>query len=295
MADIDVDEILREVEQEYAEDQNTEEDLPEEENSELEDAEDGSEMVTDEEPEEAEEIDNDQEDVEDVQAGDQTGTDEVESQFQTEEQNRAFADLRRQKEAAEARLKEAEANQKYINLLQNLAQARGMTIDQLYDAVEESRIEQAAKEQDIPVDVYRRLQKTESELETMRRESAQAKYFSNVQVFANENNLEDQEVQEVFNWLGQNGKWDDQLSVGTIPFDEAFYLMAREKEGGLQALIEKKAKELRQKELAAMKKRQRSTAIPHTGGQAPAPSSNEMSDDELNAQLKKHGLDRYFE
>lgn len=309
MPELDMEKLRQDVDQEWKElmadqEEQDEQEAPEDEDASAEgqgeDADTGIEEEDDDNNDGSESVTNEEQDLdgeesfedEDSIDGNHIGTDDP--KFQTEEQNRAFAELRRQKEAAEARLREAQANQKYVDLLQQLAQARGMTIDQLYDAVEEARIQQAAEEQKIPVDVYKRLQKTETELEAMRRQAAQAKYFSDVHVFAKENNLDDHEVQEVFNWLGENGKWDDRLSVGTIPFEEAFYLKARQEEGGLQALVERKARELRQKELAAKKKRQRSSAVPHTGGQAPAPSTNEISDEEFMAQMKKFGLDHHF-
>ena len=175
---------------------------------------------------------------------------------QPPEVNRAFADMRR-------KAKELEV---FKDFVERVAAQSGMTPEQLMQAYEDRVIEQKAKEQNLPVDVYKRLQKLEQENKEIRRQAAIDKFNTQVEAVKSKYGLADKDLDAVFRFIGENGLVDPATNLPVIDFEIAY------KAATYDQMKERSAREAEQKYLAQKKRRQQQSPVPHTGGQAPQPN-----------------------
>lgn len=199
---------------------------------------------------------------------------EPESQKQTREENSAFAEMRRQNEALA----------KQAALVEKAAAKHGMTVDQYLQAVEEAEQEERAKEQNIPVDVLKRLEMLERENSTVRVQAAQERYLSEVNSVKSKYGITDQETESVFRYLGERGLYDQETRTPTISFEDAYKL------ANFDSLTERKIKEAKQADLEAKRKRQQTTAVPHTNASTATNQDDEITDEFVAKRLKERGL-----
>lgn len=177
--------------------------------------------------------------------------------------NEAFATLR----------KERDSFKKYADVIMNIAEKNGITPDELVKNFENKRLEEEAKNQNVPVDVLKRLQSLEAENERIRNEQFSKQFNESVDKTKQEFGLSEQDVTATIDFMVKNGFADK------ISFEQAYKLANFD-------TIMTKAKEQAQQEYLEKKQEKQSTAaIPH-GNQNAQISSNEWSDDEFNKMLK---------
>lgn len=246
-----------------------EEDLPEEDLPE--DLEETPEEDPEETPEDPEE---DLEDPEEVQE-DETPLDTPEvPKKQTKEENAAFAQLRREKEAL------AEQNK----ILEQVASQYGMTVEEFQKAYAEKQEEEAAQTQGIPVETFRELNSTKARLATIEKERATEKFNQSVQGVKDKYGLADNEVNDVFDYIQREGLHDPRLGLPSVPFEHAYKAL------NFDNMLKRKTTEDRQRALAEKKKRQRTSAKPHGSNESTPKGSDTFTEEEVFESLRKRGL-----
>jgi hypothetical protein len=195
-------------------------------------------------------------------------TDELEEKkekvLQTPEQNEAFKNMRLQLE---------EANKK-ASLVDKIAKENGISSEEVLKRYEESLIQKQAEKQQIPVDVLKRLNDQENKINQMSYQSFASNFNSQVEKVKSDNNLTDDEIFAVMDYMK-----DNQLNPQTIKFEHAYFLANKD------TIIQKQIEKTRQQELSDKKKRQQSSAIPNDGSASPTDDVG----DEVLAFLKEEG------
>lgn len=195
--------------------------------------------TTETETETETEIETDSEGEEQQELGDE-GEPEPEPEPKPDKRtpDQAFAEMRRKLEATEP----------IAQWVQQLAEQQGFKDPQeLIDAYEQQRLAREAEEKGIPVDVYQRLAKLEEE-NRLKDEAMFAERFNReVETTKDKYNLTDEQINEVFKFMGQNG-YIDEKGRTSIAFEDAYILANRDtliqqaEERGRQAYLEEKRK-----------------------------------------------------
>jgi hypothetical protein len=205
--------------------------------------------------------------VDEQSTEDQEKTDDLkekEKVLQTPEQNEAFKKMRLQLEEAK----------KKASLVDKIAEQNGISSEEVLKRYEESLIQKQAEEQKIPVDVLKRLNDLENQNSQMQYQSFATNFNSQVEKVKSDNNLTDDEIFSVMDYMK-----DNQLNPQTIKFEDAYFLANKD------SIIQKQIEKTRQQELADKKKRQQSSAIPNDGSASPTDDVG----DEVLAFLKEEG------
>ena len=194
---------------------------------------------------------------------------------QSKEENAAFAEMRRQKEALEQQNK----------VLEEVAAQYGMTVDQFQAAYKQKQEEARAEQQGIPVDVSRRMESMERQLTEQKSTSAREKFWSEVDTVKAKYDLSNQDIDKIFNYIGEQGLVNLETKLPSVGFEFAY------KAANFDNVLERKAKEAKQEALAKKKARQAKSAKGHNGSNAGAtPPKEDFTVDEVEAQLRKEGL-----
>lgn len=266
--DLDLDSFRKEFEENYEETETEETEDLEQSEEDLEETEDESE-TEDEELESETEEDESEEESESKEEAPKT------KKTQTPEENAAFAEMRRKNEAL----------QKQAAVVEKAAARYGMTVDQYLAAVEEQEAKERAEKQGIPVDVLRRLEKSESQLNEMTVQQKRERFFGQIETTKAKYGLEDTEVNSVFQYIGQNGHIDPNTNLPTISFEDAYKL------ANFDSITERKVKEAKQKQLADKKARQKKSAISHTNeGTNSNKDTEEITDEFVLKRLQSRNL-----
>jgi hypothetical protein len=262
MPDLDLESFRQEFESSYEEPEQAEEEVVEEEPE-----------TVEEEPETVEEQPEETPEQEEEQPEEEEEPQQPRKQSRAESQ--AFAEMRKQNEA----LKRQAA------LVEKAAARAGMTVDQYLVAVEEQEAQERAEKQGIPVEVLRRLENSENQLNQITIQAAQEKYLADVKMTQQKLGFTDQEAEAVFKFLGENGYVNPQTRTPIIPFEQAYKL------ANFDTLMERKLKEDNQKRLAEKQQRQKNTALPHTNAGATSNPTveEEITDDFVMKRLKERG------
>ncbi|MGM9949772.1 MAG: hypothetical protein ACI33P_06580 [Lysinibacillus sp.] len=275
MADLDLEALEREFEAEWQEpEENTETEETEElgesqtEDSETSNTEEELETEEDEEtdlPEEEEEEDIELDRDEPFQ----------EKPKQSKEENAAFAELRRQKEALEQQNK----------TLEKVAAQYGMTVEQFQEAYQQQQEEARAQEKGIPVDVLRRMEHLERQVSEQQHSATREKFWSEVDTVKAKYDLTNQDIDKIFSYIGEQGLVDLETKLPSVGFEFAY------KAANFDNVLERKAKEAKQEALAAKKARQAKSAKGHTGSTAgKQPPKEDFTVDEVEKILREQGM-----
>jgi hypothetical protein len=246
--DLDLDSMMAEFEAEWTEEETNEPDHSEE--SETDEALDSEgEPTTQEETEEKTPNPNDED---------------------TDKRNRAFADLRRQ----------AEENKKYADFISRLAQDSGVSPEEILNRYQERQLQAEAEQQNVPVDVLKRLNTLEQEnsetKEALRAERMEAQIESVKAKYGADDNTIKAAFEEMLD-AGIDPRVQDNVNF------EKFYRAAN-----LDSIIQKEVENARQKDLANKKERQQSASIGN--GTSVSPSSDVLSDEDFDAELARLGI-----
>lgn len=251
--DIDVDEEIRQFEEEWEEPD--EEDTPEVEEEETPEVEEGSEPES--EPEAGEE--------EEEPEGEETP-----AQFDTQKQNQAFRDMRQQ----------LEQERKYADVVRRIAKQQGVSEDQIIQNFEQKQMEREAKEQNVPVEMLERVKRLEKDKEQLETQTFQKDFNNNVEKTKEEFGLGDEDIKKVFSAYKENG-WNPK----EVSFDQAYKL------SNFDTILEKRVEAEKQKQLEAKRKRKNGATIPDGKGGSPKTNTGNLSDEEHDDILKEMGLE----
>ena len=166
-----------------------------------------------------------------------------------EKRNAAFAQLRRERDEA----------QKQAAFIQKLAEENGMTVEELQQRYEDSRLQEEAESQNVPVEVLQRLKSLEQENEAIKNQSFSARFNAEVEATIEKYKPTEQELEATFAYAQQQGL-TEALKSGSMNF-ETVHRMAH-----MDALIERQVQNAIQDSLSKKKKRQQEATVSHSSG-----------------------------
>ena len=218
--------------------------------------------------EEVTEADGVEEVVEETPAVEEPTVKEVTEVTQPSKSDAAF---KRMREEAASYKAQAEQNASYANVIKEIAQANGITPEELIKNYNDRKMEQEAEKQGIPVEVYSKLQALEQEVQVLRTKPIEEKFNSQMNGLIEKYKLDDSSVSEFYQQAHENGF--DLLKVKDI--EKVYNFLNVDK-----VIHQKEQERLEQKE--KIKK------------QAPLPPTTttrvEVDEDaEIEAMLKKRG------
>jgi hypothetical protein len=221
----------------------------------------------------------DEESAEDV-SEETEETEEVEEVSESEEQeepevNPNDEDADKRNAAFAAMRRENEANRKYADFIQRLAEEGGVSPDDLLARYEERNLQAQVKTID-PVELLRRQNSTESELHTLKEQMRAEKMDAQINNVISKYSADDDSIREAFKYMVQTGL--DPRTADNVDF-EKFYRAAN-----LDTIIQNEVKTARQRDLEDKKKRQESASIGN--GKSVSPSSGDLSDDDFESIMK---------
>lgn len=187
---------------------------------------------------------------------------------QTSKSDAAFKRMRQEAEAYKA---QAEQNANYANVIKEIAQANGITPDELIKNYNDRKAAQEAEKQGIPVEVYNKLQALEQEVQVLRNKPIEEKFNMQINDLVSKYNLDEVAVGEFYKQAHENGF--DLLKVKDI--EKVYSFLNVDK-----VINQKEQERLEQKE----KIKKQAPLPPTTTAQV------EVDEDaEVEAMLKKRG------
>lgn len=221
------------------------------------------------EPEEETEIteETDPEPSEEVE-GDPKSTEVQDTENQKNTPDQAFAEMRRK----------AEQNEPLAKWVHDLATQQGFSDPkELMNAYEEQRIAKEAEAKGVPVDVYQRLNQLEQENKEATDQVKSTQFNQEVESTKQKYSLDDQQVTEVFQYMGKQG-----YDAGDLPFEDVYVLANRE------SLI-KDAEERGRQSYLEEKKKQQTQATPKVGSHA-----KDVTTTNSDLDMSKEGIFKKF-
>jgi len=185
-----------------------------------------------------------------------------------QKRNRAFAELRRR----------AEENERYAAFVKKLAEETGLEPEALIKRIEERQLQMQAQQQNVPVDVLKRLKALEEENRMIRETTAAQRMDEQIKNVINTYKASDEEIQNTFAYMLRNGV--DPRENPMVNFED-FYRAAN-----FDKIIERKIKEAEQSVLSKKKERQMKASVAHEGGTALTEDIDELIDKEVAAILE---------
>lgn len=215
--------------------------------------------------------------------GEETDEQETETQSNDEEQEDLdpnASEEQKRNQAFQAMRQKAQENEKAAGLVKKIAEANGITVEEVMQRFEEQQLQKQAQDQNVPVDVIKRLNTLEQENQKLTQQTKAEKFDSQVKSTIDKYGLKNDDVQNVFKYMADNG-YVRQNDLPSISFEDAYFLANRD------TIIEKQVEQARQKELEEKQKRQQSSAIP--GGNSVS-QTDEWTDDAVLKELEKRGI-----
>lgn len=266
----DLDNLEQDFEKEFDQQEQQQEESHQEDDQQQEEDQTETEEETEEETDSSEE--NDTED--DSTGDDKSQENNSDDQFSNDKQNRAFADMRREKEDLQRQIADMK---KYSDVITDIANKSGVSTDELLQRYEQQKLEKEAQQQNVPVEFLQKQREMEQELSKVKEERFEERFNAQVHSVVEKYNLSNEDVQGTFKYAFQNGL---DLKNPSLNF-EAIY-----KAANFDKLMEQQLKADRQKQLEDKQKRMSKSSVTHGGSAAPDASL----DDEVNAFLKEQGV-----
>jgi hypothetical protein len=186
-----------------------------------------------------------------------------------DKRNAAFAQLRR----------EAEANKKYADFINRLAEESGVKPEEILARYEEKKLTEQAEKQGTTVDFLKRQTATENELTQLKERLAAERLDNQIKTVEGKYGADEAAVRSTFEYMFAAG-----VDPRTAEVDfEKFYRAAN-----LDSIIQKEVENARQKDLEDKKKRQESASI--ANGSSVTQTGGDLSDEEFDAMLEKMGI-----
>lgn len=192
--------------------------------------------------------------------------------------DQAFAEMRRKNEE----------NEPLAKWVKEIAEKQGFSEpSELINAFEQKKLEEEAKEKGVPPDVYKRLSELEKENQQKDETMYKDRFNSEVEKSKEKHDLSDDQITEVFRFMGQRGYIDDK-SQATIPFEDAYILANKDN------MLEK-AKQDAQQEYLTKKQKKQNQATPNVGTNKEDKTGNtdelDYSTEGIFKTLEKMGID----
>ena len=186
-----------------------------------------------------------------------------------EKRNAAFAKLRR----------EADENKRYADFINRLAEESGVKPEEILARYEEKKLADQAQKQNVPVEVLKRQNATETELTQLKERLAAERLDNQIKTVEGKYGADEAAVRSTFEYMFAAG-----IDPRTSEVDfEKFYRAAN-----LDSIIQKEVENARQKDLEDKKKRQESASI--ANGSSVTQTGGDLSDEEFDAMLEKMGI-----
>lgn len=154
---------------------------------------------TDDLPEVTEEDGTTAEDVEEMPATQEEP--EVKSP-QSSKTNEAFKQMRQEMEAYKT---QAQQNASFANVIKEIAEANGITPEELIQNYNDRKAAQEAEKQGIPVEVYKKLNALEQEVQQLRAKPIEEKFNNQMTNLISKYNLQEEAVNEFYLQAHENG------------------------------------------------------------------------------------------
>lgn len=185
--------------------------------------------------------------------------------------SKSDAAFKRMRQEAEAYKAQAEQNASYASVIKEIAQANGITPEELIKNYNDKKAAQEAEKQGIPVEVYNKLQALEQEVQVLRNKPIEEKFNTQINDLVKKYNLDEVAVGEFYKQAHENGF--DLLKVKDI--EKVYSFLNVDK-----VINQKEQERLEQKE----KIKKQAPLPPTTTAQV------EVDEDaEVEAMLKKRG------
>lgn len=121
---------------------------------------------------------------------------------QTSKQNQAFKQMRQEVETYKAT---AEANEAYAKVIKEIAQANGITPDELIKNYNDKKNQEAADKAGIPVETYNKINELEAEVQALRNRPIEEKFNSQIETLIGKYKLSNEDVSAFFLEAADNG------------------------------------------------------------------------------------------
>ena len=168
-----------------------------------------------------EEVADDTDDLEEVTEADGTNveveTEEVQEETtttQTEQEPKAEAKgqsskadvaFKRMRQEAETYKAQAQQNASYASVIKEIAEANGITPDELIKNYNDRKAAQEAEKQGIPVEVYKKLNALEQEVQVLRTKPLIEKFDTQINNLVKKYDLSDEDVNDFYKQANENG------------------------------------------------------------------------------------------
>lgn len=176
-----------------------------------------------------------------------------------QKRNRAFADLRRERDEAK----------RQADFLQRIAEENGTTVEEMERRYTESRLEEEAETQGVPVEVLQRIQQLEQENQIIKNQTFSERFNKEVEQTIEKYKASTEEIEATMAYAGQNGLVDA-MQAGNLSFD-AIHRMTH-----FDAIMERQVQTALQTNLTQKKKRQQEA--PLAQGAVASPSAETMEE-----------------
>lgn len=127
---------------------------------------------------------------------------EVKTTPQSSKTNEAFKQMRQDMEAYKA---QAQQNASYANVIKEIAEANGTTPEELINNYNDRKAAQEAEKQGIPVEVYKKLNALEQEVQMLRAQPIEEKFNNQMNSLINKYNLQEDAVKDFYLQAHENG------------------------------------------------------------------------------------------
>jgi hypothetical protein len=188
----------------------------------------------------------------------------------TEKRNRAFADLRRERDEAK----------KYADFINQLAEETGVTPEEILNRYNERKLATKAQETGVPVEFLKKQTETETKLSQLEERLTAERLDAQIKTVENKYGADEEAVRSAFQYMFEAGI--DPRTTPNVDF-EKFYRAAN-----LDNIIQKEVQQARQKDLEDKKKRQESASI--ANGTSATQTGGELDDEEFDKMLEKMGI-----
>ena len=142
------------------------------------------------------------EDVEETPATQEEQKPEPEVKSQSSKTNEAFKQMRQEMEAYKA---QAQQNANFANVIKEIAEANGITPEELIQNYNDRKATQEAEKQGIPVEVYKKLNALEQEVQMLRAKPIEEKFNSQMNSLIEKYKLEEDAIKDFYVQAHENG------------------------------------------------------------------------------------------
>ena len=217
--------------------------------------------------------------VEDEEVGEPNIDETEESEDEVDEPDLNAEDEHKRNQAFRKLRQQAEANKKYADFIQKLADDSGVSPEEILSRYQERQMEEQAERQGVPVEHLKKLNDTESRLAQLEEQLSAERFNTQVDAVVAKYGNDESLIRSTFEYMNQMG-----IDPKVHQFDfEKLYRAAN-----LDSIIQKEVDKAVQTNLENKRKRQESASIGN--GSSVSPSTGDLSDEFVDEMLKKFDI-----